>query len=185
LHTLEHLVKQCSKGKSKAQAQLYKQFATPMFRLCFRYLENELETEEVLINGFLKIFQNIQRFDYQGDITFVAWMKRIMTNEALMFIRKHKKIYWENIEDQTNLESYEDAIQDLLAEDIYNLIRSLPLGYRTVFNLFVIEGYSHQEIAEQLNISINTSKTQLKKARNFLQQKLNTNELENELSADR
>ena len=185
LHTLAHLIKECSKGKDKAQNELYKQFATPMFRLCLRYLENETEAEEVLINGFLKVFQHIQKFEYQNDASFIAWMKRIMTNESLMHIRKYKKIYWENIEDQTNLESYEDAIQELLAEDIYKLIRDLPLGYKTVFNLYVIEGYSHKEIAEQLSISINTSKTQLMKARSFLQQKLKKNELENEFSRDR
>lgn len=185
MKTLESIIRQCQKGKSKAQNELYQRFAKAMFRLCFRYLENEVEAEEVLINGFLKVFQNINKFEYQHEASFVAWIKRIMCNEALMFIRKNKKIYWEDIEEQYELESYEDAIQHLLAEDIYNLILELPLGYRTVFNLYIIEGYSHKEIAEKLQVSINTSKTQLKRARHFLKKKLEENEIEYEISTNR
>lgn len=176
MQTLEYIVRQCAKGNQKAQNQLYERFATAMFRLCYRYLENETEAEEVLINGFLKVFQNISKMEYQGEGSFAAWVKRIMTHEALMYIRKHKKIYWENIEEQLNLESEEDTGRDLLAEDIYNLIREMPMGYRTVFNLYVIEGYNHREIAEKLGIQVSTSKTQLKKARSFLQQKLTEHE---------
>ena len=82
MEQLEQVIKHCKKGKTKAQNKLYERFAVAMFRLCYRYLENEEEAEEVMVNGFLKIFQNIQNFDYQGENAFVGWIKRIMTNEA-------------------------------------------------------------------------------------------------------
>lgn len=185
MQTLENIIQQCKKGREKAQNELYQRFTTPMFRLCFRYLENEEEAEEVLVNGFLKVFQNLNRFDYQHEAGFIAWVKKIMCNEALMFIRKNKKLYWEDIEERVELESDEDTLQHLLAEDIYKLILELPLGYRTVFNLYVIEGYNHKEIGEKLNISNNTSKTQLKKARDFLKKKLAKNEMEYETARHR
>lgn len=122
-----------------------------------------------MLSGFLKIFQNISSFRYEREGNLNAWMKRIMINEALMIIRKRKTYDLGGDLELLEIESNILPDQELEAEDIYRLIQNLPTGYRNVFNLYVIEGYTHKEIAEALNISINTSKSQLSKARACLQ----------------
>ncbi len=138
-----------------------------MFGVCRRYIKNEQDAEDVMINGFFKVFTKIEQFNDKGS--FEGWIRRIMVNESLMFLRKYNmNLSIEIHENQAVTEMEPDtAIRE---EDILKLLDLLPIGYRTVFNLYVIEGYAHKEIAEKLGISINTSKSQLIKARKKLQQ---------------
>lgn len=143
-----------------AQKYLYDKYAKTMFATCKRYLKNTEDAEEALIEGFFKILSKIDRFEGQGS--FEGWMRRIMINEALMFLRKNYKFYdYVEIEDNLN-QDFNINIPDKLSEkDVLKLLNELPTGCRTIFNLFVMEGYKHREIAEMLQISINTSKSQL------------------------
>lgn len=164
----QQLIQLCLQGKQKAQRTLYEQYAVQMYRICWRYLRNEQDTEEVLANGFVKVFKNLEKVEYRDDRSFEAWIKRIMVNESLMHIRKRKNFTLISISDAPPVEDNLPTDSNLATEDIYALILQLPDGYRTIFNLYAIEGYSHKEIAERLNISVNTSKSQLSKARALL-----------------
>jgi len=163
------LLKFIGKKKAKGQKKIYEQYSQTFFRIAIRYCSNKSDAEEVTLNAFLKIFDNIIDFEYKEEGSLNAWMKRILINEALMLIRKKK--YFDDYIEIENIEIDSEVYPDsnLKAEDIFSLIRNLPTGYRVVFNMFVIEDYSHKEIADKLGISINTSKTQLCKARRSLQ----------------
>jgi len=166
----EHLVKLCKKGDNKAQRILYDRYSGGMLRLCLRYVKNISDAEDILVTGFLKIFEKISRFEYRGPGSLSAWIKKIIINESLMFLRQNNNfrlIPENNLPDKESDISLDNQIN---AEEIYKLILKLPIGYRTVFNMFAIEGYSHKEIADKLNISENTSKSQLFKAREMLKQ---------------
>lgn len=154
-------------GDRKAQKELYESHAPIMFGVCRRYIKNEQDAEDVMINGFFKVFTKIEQFNEKGS--FEGWIRRIMVNESLMFLRKYNMNL--SIElNETQAVTEMDADSQIREEDILKLLDYLPVGYRTVFNLYVIEGFSHKEIAAQLGVSINTSKSQLIKARKKLQQ---------------
>jgi RNA polymerase sigma-70 factor (ECF subfamily) len=167
----KQLVEQCQRGNAFAQKRLFDQYANRLFRVSLRYVRNEPEAEEVLMNGFLKAFRGIADFAYRDDNGLEAWLRRIVVNEALQYLRANRHLPLFLAEEQA--EEQPDLVplpgDGLDAERIYALIRELPPGYRTVFNLYAIEGYTHREIAEQLRISENTSKSQLSKARALLQ----------------
>lgn len=165
------LLKALSKNDAKAQRYLYDKYAARMLAVCVRYLPDRMEAEDVMIEGFMKIFNKIDQFKSEGS--FEGWMRRLMTNEALMQLRtkRHLEIDIETPEAQ-KLPNYDHADQTLEAEDLLNLVAKLPTGYRTVFNLYAIEGYSHAEIADQLGVSESTSKSQLHRARGLLQEML-------------
>lgn len=137
-----------------------------MFGMCKRYIKDLGEAESIMINGFYKVFMKIDQFKGQGS--FEGWMKRIMINEALMYLRRYNMNLSVELQDSLGKESVLRADAGIVEEDILKLLDHLPIGYRTVFNLFAIEGYPHQEIAEKLGISVNTSKSQLLKARKKL-----------------
>lgn len=174
----DELITRCRKGDRQAQRALYDHFQAKMFRLCFRYIREQQEAEDILCKGFHKVFQNIESFEDRGEHSLQKWITRIMVNEALMLLRKHKL---ELVSDDEALAIPSGTHTDsaIEVEDLYNLIRALPLGYRTVFNLFAIEGFSHVEIASQLGITEGTSKSQLSKARAMLQGMLHSNEKSN------
>lgn len=157
--TEAELIKGCRRGDRVAQKMLYERFAPKMFGVCKRYVRSREDAEDVLIEGFFKVYDNIDKFRGQGS--FEGWIRRIVVNQSLMFLRKRHNfqltVEVSNIEVQTGI-SIEDK---LAAEDILNLLNKLPVGYRTVFNLYVVEGYKHREIADIMGISINTSKSQL------------------------
>ena len=159
------LILKCSIGDRKAQTELYSQHATGMMSLCKRYMRNKEEAEEVLMNGFVKIFQNISK--YSGEGNFEGWMKRIFINEALNYQKKFKlkwtKVNLRDTDATEKTKNYDET------EHLLQALQSLPKGYRTVFNLHAIEGYKHREIADMLQISDNTSKSQFKKAKEMLQ----------------
>lgn len=172
------IIQLCRKGDRKAQKALYDLHQGPMFRLCYRYVREQQEAEDILCKGFHKVFQHISQFEDRGEASLQKWITRIMVNEALMYLRKHKL---ELVSDEAAQAIPAGTRTDhgIEAEYLYNLIRALPLGYRTVFNLFAIEGYSHQEIADQLGIAEGTSKSQLSKARTMLQEMLHLQEKQN------
>jgi RNA polymerase sigma factor (sigma-70 family) len=173
---LQEIVRQCQRENPFAQKRLYDRYANRLYRLCRRYVPNPLETEEVLMNGFLKIFRAIATFEYRSDDQLEVWLKRIMVNEALMHLRATRKDRWlfmdTDLEENTAVSQPATTEGDLHAEGIHELILLLPDGYRTVFSLHALEGYTHQEIGTLLNISENTSKSQLSKARMALQKLL-------------
>ncbi len=170
--TLEiDIIKACKKQNAQAQRWLYDRFSPAMLGLCKRYVSGEMEAEDVMIRGFMKVFTKIDL--YKGNGSLEGWIKRIMINESLGFIRKNKAMYLEtDIEIADQEPNFDKLSTTLEAQDLLKMINELPSGYRTIFNLFAIEGYSHKEIGELLGISENTSKSQLSRARLHLQNKL-------------
>ncbi|MBL0683469.1 RNA polymerase sigma factor [Aquimarina mytili] len=165
------LIKKAAKQERDAQRLLYEMHAPKMLSICRRYIRDLHFAEEVMLNGFLKIFTNLKSFKFDGS--FEGWMRRIMINESISFLRKEKQIFFtEEIKSYTE-ESWNNINTELEVEQIQELIDSLPEGYKMVFALYAVEGYKHIEIAKMLKISENTSKSQLFKARKMLQQKLN------------
>lgn len=142
-----------------------------MYSVCRRYVMQLQEAEDILVCGFTKVFQKLNQFKGQGS--FEGWIRRIMVNEALTFIRRNKSMYLEvEIEKASREPDFNKLSDQLEVEDLEKLIDRLPMGYKTVFNLYAIEGFSHKEIAEKLGISENTSKSQLSRARVHLQKLL-------------
>jgi RNA polymerase sigma factor (sigma-70 family) len=169
--TEEELVKACKKRDQKAQRTLYQEYCDGMLGLCIRYVNDRFEAEDIMIKGFVKAFEKIDQ--YQGDGPFEGWLRKIMVNEALGFIRMRKNLLMSvEIEKAEREPDYQALQVDLEAADLLAMINSLPYGYRTVFNLYAIEGYTHKEIAEMMGISENTSKSQLSRARAHLQKYL-------------
>lgn len=167
----DELLSGCIKRRPKAQEALYTRLAPKMLGVCVRYINDRNEAEHVMVGGMIKVFEKIEQ--YSGEGSLEGWVRRIMVNESLMYLRKHQAMSIEveisEAETALNFKSLED---NLSAEDLLRLINELPIGYKTVFNLYAIEGYSHKEIAEMLAISIQTSKSQLSRARKLLQNKL-------------
>jgi RNA polymerase sigma factor (sigma-70 family) len=175
------IINGCRKGKAWAQKALYDRLGGRMLAVCFRYISDKEEAEHVMIGGMVKVFEKIEQ--YTGEGHFEGWIRRIMVNESLMYIRKNKNMSIEVEIDQTYDSTVHSTDYDhLQTADLMHMINQLPVGYRTVFNLYAIEGYSHAEIAEKLGVNENTSKSQLSRARKLLQQQINTlesNELKN------
>jgi RNA polymerase sigma-70 factor (ECF subfamily) len=163
------LIKALKKEDAKAQRQLYDKYSSKMLGVCMRYVGDQMTAEDVLVEGFMKVFSKIEQFKEEGSLE--GWIRRIMVNEALSYLRQKKR----SLED-TDLDEAQrvaDTVQadELLeAEDMKQMIDRLPSGYRTVFNLYAIEGYSHAEVAAMLRITESTSKSQLHRARALLQQ---------------
>ncbi len=170
--TEKELIRRCKKNSTKAQKLLYKTYHSSLLGICMRYGKSKAEAEDILHIGMMKIYKSIGSFS--GNGSFEGWMKRIIVNTAVDNFRKnHKHYYHENIDDIGESTDLSDEISDnLAAKDILKTIQQLPAGYRLVFNLYAIEGYSHKEIALKLGISESTSKTQLMKARVKLQKML-------------
>lgn len=164
----EELIEACKQGSASAQKALYQRFAPKMYRLCFRYVKEEMEAEDLMVKGFMKVFTGLEKFESQGEGSLESWVKRIMINESLMYLRRNINFNLVATTQAHGAETEELPDGQLAAEEIYAMVLELPPGYRTVFNLYAIEGYSHKEIALQLGISENTSKSQLSKARNAL-----------------
>lgn len=166
------LVNECAKGNSKAQRALFDKFAPKMLAVCQRYLRNNQEAEDVLQDGFVKVFQKIVDFKMEGSLE--GWIRRIVVNTALDTIRKNKKllddIQVEEVQYKVSFTDHQFDGMDLA--QLMKLIDAMPDGYRIVFNMFAIEGYSHKEIADTLGVTENTSKSQYSRARAFLRTQL-------------
>ncbi len=166
------LVNECAKGNSKAQRALFDKFAPKMLAVCQRYLRNSQEAEDVLQDGFVKVFQKIVDFKMEGSLE--GWIRRIVVNTALDTIRKNKKllddVQVEEVQYKVSFIDHQFDGMDLA--QLMKLIDGMPDGYRIVFNMFAIEGYSHKEIADTLGVTENTSKSQYSRARAFLRTQL-------------
>ena len=161
----------CQAQDRKAQAQLYAYFSKKMFVVCLRYAQTTLEAEDILQNGFIKVFTKNHLYDGKGSLE--GWIKRIMVNTAIESYRQTKEKFTDSLEEKHENSVTSHFSSDLTSyKDLLRMIKELPLGYRTVFNLYAIEGYSHKEIAEMLGITEGSSKSQLSRARQVLQQKL-------------
>jgi len=170
----EEIINACIKQDKKAQRTLYKKYASIMYGICLRYCNRKAEAEDVLQEAFIKIFSNIKTYRCEGS--FEGWLKRIVVNTALNYYKSNlKRAFDESIDcvQEGHLATDNNNETDLSAEELMKMINELADGYRIVFNLYAIEGYSHKEIAEMLNISENTSKSQLSRARVILQNKIN------------
>lgn len=170
LHTSdEAVIKKVLHGDSRAEKQLYDRYAAKMLGVCRMYIKDMHYAEDVMIQGFTRALDNLGRFRFEGS--FEGWLRRIMVREAIDFLRQRTQLYFEDISEVEVAPVITDN-QDMDAELLQLLIDKLPEGYRTVLVMFAVEGYSHKEIAEMLNISENTSKSQLFKARKQLQEQL-------------
>jgi RNA polymerase sigma factor (sigma-70 family) len=158
-------IKKITHGDQIAQRQLFEQLYAPMFRVCQRYIVKTDEAEDCLMKGFLKVFQQLDKFEYADDQSLFWWIRKIMVNESLMEIRKKHNFYMMPEENIPEIAVDADVWNRMDAEDLNSFILRLPTGYRTVFSLHVIEGYEHKEIAHMLGITESTSKTQLIKAK--------------------
>lgn len=167
----KELVEGCRKGDARAQRELFNRFSGKMFAVCCRYVSSRADAEDVLVTAFTRIFEKFNQ--YRGEGSLEGWIRRVMVNEALTFLRKNRQMYLETDIEAASFEpDYQQLADRLEEEDLLGMITRLPAGYRMVFNLYAIEGYTHQEIAEQLGISENTSKSQLSRARACLQKML-------------
>lgn len=173
---IAELIKEARQGSAAAEKCLFDQFADKMMLVCRRYVKSPEDAEELMLDGFYKFFKNISSFNYQGDAALFVWLKKVMINECLMFLRRKTvfTIVSETAAEELSLQ--EDVLNKLSAAEIFNLVIQLPVGYRTIFNLHTIEGMSHGEIATLLGIAEGTSKSQLSKARTLLQKMLLQNQ---------
>ena len=168
---LYRLIADCKERNTIAQRQIYELYSRKMFLVCRRYMRNDLVAEEAVMNGFLKFFSSINKFEYKSEQQTESWLRRIMINICLKQLDK-STVMMISIEALEDTASDEDLLSQVSVKEIYTLITQLPTGYRTIFNLFYVENMSHEEIADTLGISKNTSKSQLSKARQFLQELL-------------
>jgi len=164
------LISKAKKGNQKAQHELYALFSPKMLSVCRQYVKRPEVAEEVMLAGFLKVFTHLSSYKNEGS--FEGWIRRIMVNESISQLRKDKKLRFDENEVLENSSEHVSYIQtELEVDEIQKLIDDLPEGYKTVFVLYAVEGYKHSEIAELLQVSESTSKTQLFKARKMLQKK--------------
>jgi RNA polymerase sigma-70 factor (ECF subfamily) len=161
-------------GSTAAQKYLFDLLADPMMAVCCRYVKSRADAEELLLDGFYKFFSHLAEFRYQGEAALYAWIKTIMVRECLMFLRRRHAFFVlvRADGDTEDVSCDADALSTLSAAEIFDLIVQLPVGYRTVFNLHVMEGMEHKEIAQALGIAEGTYRSQLSKAKQLLQKML-------------
>jgi len=175
LNNYIEIVKACIKGNRKAQKQLYQLFADKMFGVCMRYADDVDEAKDILQDGFIKVFMNLEQFNHKGS--FEGWVRRIMVNTALEKFRDKNYLFAVNMEQgyESRDKEYDHILSELAAKDLLKMVQELSPQYRMVFNLYAIEGYSHKEICEMLNIKEGTSKSNLSRAREILKEKIKKN----------
>jgi len=169
---ISELIREAKKGSAAAQKCLFDLLSDKMMLVCRRYVKTDEDSEEILLDGFYQFFKNLSSFNYHGEASVYAWLKKIMINECLMFLRSRHSFIIATEQQSEEIPLPDDALNKLSASEILNLVIELPVGYRTVFNLHVIEGFAHKEIARMLNIAEGTSKSQLNKAKLLLQKNL-------------
>lgn len=169
METEAQLIEACLRNDRNAQRKLYNAYAGRMLVVCMRYVQNQAEAEDILQEGFMKVFQNLDKF--RAESTLGSWIKRIVINTAINQIRSQK-----HFQDMDDVQEYENQVSDNLSgieaihfQELIEMIQKLPKGCRTVFNLFAVEGYKHHEIAQMLNITEGTSKSQYSRAKTILQ----------------
>jgi RNA polymerase sigma factor (sigma-70 family) len=175
LSEIKEIIKGCLAGNRRDQELLYRRHASKLYAVCLQYSGNNEEARDILQEGFIKIFENLGSYKHEGS--FEGWMRRITVNTALERFRSKNSLYRVDDIDQVPEPEAEPDNQDyagLEAADLIEIIRELPPKYRMVFNLYAIEGYSHKEIGEMINISEGTSKSNLSRARSILQRRVET-----------
>jgi len=162
------LVKNCLKGDTAAQRQLYEHFAGGMLGICYRYTKSLADAEDVLQEGFIMVFRNLHQFSFSGELG--GWIRRIMVNTAINYLKKHSRYQTELLFTEGTLHpiSNDDPEVSLSTKELAELIRQLPPGYQAIFNLHAVEGYSHVEIGKILGIKEGTSRSQYSRARSLL-----------------
>jgi RNA polymerase sigma-70 factor (ECF subfamily) len=183
LEDLNKIIEKCSSGDSRAQAKLYEFYAPIMFGVCLRYANDKTDAEDSLQEGFIKVFKYIGKFRNEGS--FEGWMRRIMVHESIGKYRKQKMMYpVEDVEIYETPNYSDDILDNISAQELIKLIQELSPRYRMVFNLYVLEGMNHNEISEVMNISVGTSKSNLARAREVLQNKVKNLYNENKINAN-
>lgn len=170
------LIEACIRRDGRAQKRLYDLYAARMLAVCVRYVGNRENARDVLQEGFLTVFDKIGT--YKGHGSFEGWMRRVFANESLMYIRRNDALKYadeiDSVPESTLGMDAETPLDKINAKQLLELISQMPAGFRTVFNLYVLEGYSHQEIAETLGITEGSSRSQLSRGRTWLQEKIKT-----------
>lgn len=171
-HNEEILIGQCIDGNPKAQKKLFEKYAGKMMAVCLRYMRDQEAAEDMFQEGFVKVFAKLEH--YNGNGSFEGWLRRVIVNTCLDQIRKDTKfksnVSMDSVQNYIQFDGY--IVEKMSAEDLLKLVDEMPDGYRVVFNMFAIEGFSHKEIAEHLGVSENTSKSQYSRARAYLRTKL-------------
>ena len=170
LNIHQRLIDRCKEGDRRAQEEIYKLYAKPLYNVAFRVLNSRVEAEDVLQESFVKVFQNMDT--YRGEATFGAWMKRIVVNTSLNKVKKKKVAFVEVKDEIASEEEYEEDEEPFTIEQVREAVSRLPDGFRVVFSLYMFEDRSHKEIAEELGITRSTSKSQLNRAKKKIQQYL-------------
>jgi len=169
MFNLEQVIEGCIRNERKAQIELYTHYAPVLMAVCLRYVADKSEAEDILQDGFFKILKNIK--EYKGKGHFENWMKKIVVNTAITHFHREKKHYYhdeiETVQD-VDLQIKITPHHELEVKELYELLKTMPEGYRIIFNLYAIEGFKHKEIAEKLNIDESTSKTQYLRAKNWI-----------------
>jgi RNA polymerase sigma-70 factor (ECF subfamily) len=162
------LVKDCIKGRPEAQRQLYDEFSEVMLAVCYRYTKSLMDAEDVMQEGFIKVFRNIAQFKFQGELG--GWIRRIMVNTALNWLKQNRNYQSDLSFFDNGMHPVSDENPDVKvnAKDLADLIRQLPTGYQTIFNLYAVEGFTHVEIGKMLGINEGTSRSQYARARGLL-----------------
>lgn len=169
----EKLIKLCLAGDAKAQRELYQRFAPKMWAVCLRFAKDRMSAEDILQEGFVRVFGKLDQYTFEGS--FEGWIRRIMTNTAINYYRKNlmnvnRELVFDDVFSKEGIR--EDAIDRLSAQELIEMVQELPEGYRIIFNLYAIEGYTHKEIGDMLGLSESTSKSQFMRARVSLQEKI-------------
>lgn len=173
MFNLEKVIAGCIKNKRMEQIELYSQYAPMLLAICLRYVADKSEAEDILQDSFFKILKNVK--EYKGKGHFENWMKRIVVNTAITHFHREKKHYYHDEIDLVKDDDLQISItphNELEAKELYGLFKTMPDGYRVIFNMYAIEGFKHKEIAAKLNIDESTSKTQYLRAKNWLIKKM-------------
>jgi len=173
----DELVGLCLKNDVRSQKVLFQRFAPKMMGVCLRYANSSMEAEDMLQEGLIKVFEKLKMYSGKGSLE--GWIRRIVVNTALDILRKNKKMKFNTSIDEVeySLKKEQYIIEELTANDLMKILQTIPVGYRTVFNMYAIEGFSHKEIAEELGVSVSTSKSQLSRARVVLKGIIEKNDL--------
>ena len=171
----QEIIDLCRNGDSNAQFQLYKLYYKPMYNVSLRIVNNETDAEDIMQESFLKAFKKIDT--YKGEVSFGAWLKKIVINRSLDYLKKRKVKFEEISQKTTEVADYQMEIKDVDLNTIKNAIQDLPDGYRLVLSLYLIEGYDHEEISQILGISNSNSRTQYLRAKNKLRELLKDKEI--------
>jgi RNA polymerase sigma-70 factor (ECF subfamily) len=168
---LEILLRECRKGKPKSQEVLYKKFAAAMYGICLQYASSEEDAQDILQEGFVKVFRKLDQV--KNPAAFPGWIRRVMINTALEKYRSQVLLQRiDEVREEAEEATGDGVFDNLTCQELVGLIQTLPPRYRMVFNLYAIEGYSHQEIGKELGITVGTSKSNLSRARDILQDRI-------------